>query len=337
MDLQIPIVKNSNKQNLFSLERLSMDHICPLCRHNSTSLYTNQLRFEQQADVLRCSHCSLIYLDQNSFQFPADFYETQYHQTYLTHIDPEILDPDKYYQKMQKASAIWTNKIKGMLSGTETVLDIGCSTGHLLTGIQDSAAAVFGHELSRKEVEFCQKKLGLNVDSKPLEERFPPQSFDLITLIFVLEHIGEPISFLQNLKKYLKPNGKLVIVVPNILDPLVSLYDIENFRKFYFCIEHLFYYSPKTLAETLTQAGYSSNPVCVQEYPITNHLNWIYCQKPRETLSARSTMPDIPLVENTLQNELEQFWQKTNKDYQELLVKSGFGDRVFCVAEVKND
>jgi len=311
-----------------------MSHICPLCASSDISLYTNQLRFDQQADVLRCSHCSLIYLDQNSFQFPSDFYETQYHQTYLTHVDPEILDPEKYYQKMKKASAIWVNKIKEMLSGTETVLDIGCSTGHLLTGIQESAAKVFGHELSLKEVEFCQKKLGLDVDNKPLEKRFSPETFDLITLIFVLEHIGDPFSFLKELRKYLKPDGKLVIVVPNVLDPLVSLYDIENFRKFYFCIEHLFYYSPKTLERTLAQAGYRSNPVCLQEYPMTNHLNWIYCQKPKETLSARSSTPDVSLIKDTFQDELEQFWKNTNEYYQELLLKNGFGDRVFCVAEV---
>ncbi|WP_198157298.1 class I SAM-dependent methyltransferase [Candidatus Nucleicultrix amoebiphila] len=313
-----------------------MSHICPLCASASISLYTNQLRFEQKASVMRCANCSLIYLDQNSFQFPVDFYETQYHQTYLTHIDPEILDPEKHYQKMQKASSIWTNRVKEMLSGTETVLDIGCSTGHLLMGIKDSAAKVFGHELSRKEVEFCQQKLKLDVDDKPLEQRFSPESFDLITLIFVLEHIGEPIAFLKELKKYLKPNGKLVIVVPNILDPLVSIYDIENFRKFYFCIEHLFYYSPQTLSETLSQAGYSSDPVCLQEYPITNHLNWIYCQKPRETLSARSNTPEIPLIKETLQNALDQFWQQTNKEYQELMVKNGYSDRVFCVAKIQN-
>ena len=315
--------------------RFNVSSVCPLCASTAVTFITNQLRFDQQADVLKCSQCSLVYIDQNSFQFPSDFYETQYHQTYLTHVDPEILDPEKYYKKMQKASAIWTSKIKEMLSGTESVLDVGCSTGHLLTGIKDSAAKIFGHELNRKEVEFCQQKLGLDVDDKPLAERFLPESFDLITLVFVLEHIGKPVEFLRELKKYLKPNGKLVIVVPNIQDPLVSFYNIENFKNFYFCIEHLFYYSSETLAETLLQAGYSSTPACLQEYPITNHLNWIYCQKPRDTLSARSSVPDVSVMDINLQNKLGLFWQKTNQEYQEILVNNGYGDRLFCVAEVK--
>jgi len=309
--------------------------MCTLCESKNLSLFTNKLRFGNTGNIIRCDRCNLVFLDQNSFDFPKDFYESQYHQTYLTHIDPEILVPQKHYDKMRKASAPWTKKVKEMLTGTERVLDIGCSTGHLITGIQDKVAEVFGHELSKKEIDFCKNVLKIDVDDKPLGDRFEKESFDLITLVFVFEHIGCPTSFLEELKLYLKPGGKLVIVVPNILDPLVSFYNIETVKEFYFCIEHLFYYSPETLLKTLDKAGFDGKIELVQEYPIANHLNWIYHGKPRETLVARAHMPTVNIANDAILFELEEFWEKTNKDYQAMLLRLGYSDRIWCVAEKK--
>lgn len=308
---------------------------CKLCNSTSLSLYADKLRFGHKASVMKCNQCHLVFLDQSSFDFPKDFYESQYHQTYLTHIDPEILDPQKYYEKMQKASALWINRVRDMLTGKERVLDVGCSTGHLITGIQDKALEVFGHELSKKEVDFCKNILKINVDDIPLSERFEKESFDMITMMFVFEHIGDPVPFLEELKLYLKPKGKLVILVPNILDPLISLYDLDPIKEFYFCIEHLYYYSPDTLLAMLDQAGFSGNVDSVQEYPITNHLNWIYHGKPREAIAARLNMPPVNIFDKMAEPELEQFWDKTDKNYREILNKLGYSDRIWCVAEKK--
>ncbi len=308
---------------------------CPLCSSSDVTLLTNEVRFGNTADIMRCGGCSLVYLDQASVSFPKDFYEHQYHQTYLTHVDPDILDPQKYYEKMQKVSAPWIERVRNMLQGHEHVLDVGCSTGHLITGIQDKAHKVYGHELSRKEVEFCKNVLKIDVDSIPLAERFEKESMDIITLIFVFEHIGDPIPFLEELKSYLKPDGKLVIVVPNIMDALVSLYDIEEFKKFYYCIEHLYYYAPQTLLQTLEKAGFTGEAHAVQEYPLTNHLNWIYRKKPSETLAARADMPNIGLLDARMESVLGDFWEGVNRDYHDRLLQGGFSDRIWCVAEKK--
>jgi 2-polyprenyl-3-methyl-5-hydroxy-6-metoxy-1,4-benzoquinol methylase len=196
---------------------------CPFCG-GDTALFTDQLRFERKAQVLRCTACTLVFLDQKSFTFPKDFYEHDYHQTYLTHVDPEMLNPARHHEKMLAASKLWIERMRGMLTGRETVLDVGCSTGHTLTGIRDRAAAVYGQELSRAEIAYCRDVHKLDVSDQPLESRFKEGTFDYIMLMFVLEHIGEPVQFLTNLKKYLKPGGKLVIVVPNVCDPLLQFY-----------------------------------------------------------------------------------------------------------------
>ena len=60
-------------------------------------LLTDKIRFNQRAKILRCNNCSLVYLDQSSIKFPDKFYEKEYHQTYLTHVEPDALDPKKYF------------------------------------------------------------------------------------------------------------------------------------------------------------------------------------------------------------------------------------------------
>ncbi len=305
--------------------------LCPLCGSIETRLVTDRLRFDRVAGVMACMSCSLVFLDQKSFEFPRDFYEHDYHQTYLTHVDPDMLNPARHHEKMLKASAPWIDRISARLTGRESVLDVGCSTGHVMVGIRDHAARVCGHELSRKEVEFCRSALELDVSDVPLEQRFEPGTFDYITLIFVLEHIAEPVEFLEHLKRFLKPGGKFIIVVPNILDPLLTLYDIPAFPKFYYCIEHLFYYSPKTMRDLLGKAHLVGDVVPVQEYPIGNHLNWGYRQSPSETLAARRSGPDIQLVNETDLDDWDRFWRQVDSEYKTMLAKKERSDRLWCV------
>lgn len=311
--------------------------LCPICKSDQTALITNELRFGNKASVMRCSECSLFFLDRNSFQLPRDFYEKQYHQTYLTHVEPDALDPEKYFEKMMTASKPWSDKIKKILKGNETVLDVGCSTGHLIVSLKDHVKDIYGYELSRKEVDFCKNKLGLDVSDEPLDKRFEKKKFDFITMIFVLEHIGEPLGFLNDLKKYLKPGGKFLILVPNIKDALVNFYEIPEFYQFYFCIEHLYYYSEKTISDLFSRAGLKGAIETIQEYPITNHLNWGYRKKPLDVLASRRTIPDIKLRSESSMDEWVKLWKSFDIEYKNFLTKNGYGDRLWCSAGVQND
>lgn len=303
---------------------------CPICSSNEHMLITDRVRFDNKADVLKCRECSLIYLDQGSFTLPADFYEGDYHQTYITHVEPSAFDPASYYQKMLQVTRPWSERIKKVLTGRETVLDFGCSTGHLLTQIQGNAKKVMGHELNKKEVEFCRDKLGLDVSDTPLEERFSEGTFDLITMVFVLEHIAEPVDLLMDLKKFLKPGGSFIILVPNAQDALLSFYNIPEFASFYFCVEHLFYYTPETIKRLFALAGLDGDIETLQEYPIGNHLNWGYYKKPSDTLTSRGVMPNIPLADDAHLLEWKGFWRIVDDEYRKLLDKLGFGDRLWC-------
>ncbi|KJU82084.1 methyltransferase domain protein [Candidatus Magnetobacterium bavaricum] len=305
--------------------------VCPLCQSNAVVFITNKVRFDHEAEVYRCQACTLTFLNQDSFKFPNDFYEKQYHQTYLTHVEPDALDPSAYFSKMKQATAPWAKKFSSMLKGHETIIDIGCSTGHFIDIVRHKTDTIYGMELNEKEIDFCRNTIGLDVSNAPLEKRFKENTFDYITLIYVLEHIAKPIEFLTYLKRFLKSKGKIVILVPNIEDPLVSFYDIAEFKIFYYCIEHLFYYNKHTMYRLLTETGLKGDVEVIQEYPITNHLSWIYRRRPSETLTARKGVPDILLAEGANIEEWSLLWDKFNSIYKQFLNKNGYGDRLWCV------
>jgi len=304
---------------------------CVICEGRDFELLQNEVRFGKKADVLHCHGCGLIFLDQASFSMPEDFYEKEYHQTYLAHVEPSVLDPQKYYEKMLKVTAPWSKKLRASLGKEDCVLDLGCSTGHLMSQLKDDVGSIHGHDLNEKETKFAREVLGLDVDSIPLTERFDKGSFDAITMIFVFEHIAEPMNFLNYIKPFLKKNGKVFMLVPNIKDPLVSLYDLPEFRKFYFCIEHLFYYSLQTLQAVCSKAGYRVRVECIQEYPVINHLNWIYKNQPMDVIASRSTFPHVSLLNANAQEEhLRAFWASVNENYQAFLSNQGHGDRIWA-------
>lgn len=304
---------------------------CPLCCASGTALVRDSVRFGRKADVRKCAGCGLVFLDQDSFVFPEDFYAAEYHQTYLTHVEPTAFNPRAYYEKMRIATAQWAEKLIPMFTGRERVLDLGCSTGHLMTSIKDHVASVHGHDLNLKEVEFCRQELGLDVSSQPLDQRFEPGSFDCITMIYVLEHIAQPVEFLNYAKRFLKPDGKMVILVPNIQDPLVSFFDIPEFRDFYYCIEHVFYYDQRTIAALFHKAGLAGTVETMQEYPLANHLNWAYIRKPSDTLASREGLPGVELAPGAPRLAWKNLWAEFNGRYAQFLAEQGFGDRLWCV------
>jgi SAM-dependent methyltransferase len=81
--------------------------------------------------------------------------------------------------------------------------------------------------------------------------QLPEESFDAITLWHVLEHVHTLHPYMQQLKKLLKPNGRLFIAVPNY-----SSYDAQWYNKYWAAYDvprHLYHFSPRAMRALLAQ------------------------------------------------------------------------------------
>ena len=68
----------------------------------------------------------------------------------------------------------------------------------------------------------------------------------------VLEHVDDPIAFLAQVRRYLRPGGRLIVEVPNVDDWLLSVFSVPGYEDFDYRAPHVFYYSTRTLREVMT-------------------------------------------------------------------------------------
>lgn len=127
-------------------------------------------------------------------------------------------------------------------------LDIGSSTGLLLQSVKSLFPQVHsvGIEPSHAYRTWCLEQ---GIDAYPsledMQNHMDSPKFQLITVSHVLEHLPEPVAYLEILRsQFLAPNGVILIEVPN-------LFGHKSFE-----LAHLFCFSKKTLFDILTVAGF---------------------------------------------------------------------------------
>ncbi|MBW5447522.1 methyltransferase domain-containing protein [Cohnella sp. CFH 77786] len=102
------------------------------------------------------------------------------------------------------------------LDSDSRILDAGCGTGGNLGLLSRLGCEVSGLEMDRGAAEIARWKSGKSVyvGSLPDGVPFADESFDLIVLLDVLEHIDDDVGALRTLASKLKPGGSLLITVP---------------------------------------------------------------------------------------------------------------------------
>lgn len=100
-------------------------------------------------------------------------------------------------------------------------------------------------------------------------------------MFHVLEHLKNPVQVLKKLIDRLRPGGILYIEVPHVNDALLSVYDVNAYRKFSFFSDHLHYFSRESMCKMLTRAG-AVNPLIIghNRFNLSNHLFWLRYGKP---------------------------------------------------------
>ncbi len=196
-----------------------------------------------------------------------------------------------------------------------SVLEVGCSSGFMLFPLADSGVSCVGIEPSGVFGEYVRQR-GLPVYAGMDEMRAaePGRRFDLIQHFFVLEHIAEPLGFLEAQVDLLNAGGKLVFEIPNAADPLYTVYDIPAFERFYWSLAHPWYFSEPSLRFLLDRLGRPYEILLDQRYDLSNHMVW-----------ARDGRP----------GGLERFTQLLGPDleesYKQGLIKSGHCDTLIGV------
>ena len=176
----------------------------------------------------------------------AAYYESE---EYISHTDANKSLFDKVYQNVKNYTIRQKlNLINSFRTEEKNLLDIGCGTGDFLHFCQQNNWKVTGVEPNKNARDLAIEKLDLdNSISESVEVLMKDQSkrFDVITMWHVLEHVPNLEAYISYLKKLLKPNGRLIIAVPNY-----KSYDAKYYGKFWAAFDvprHLWHFSQKSI------------------------------------------------------------------------------------------
>ena len=245
---------------------------CYLCGNTHCSLVHNNIRYNLSPRPYQCDHCGFVFLFPTMSSVEEKlFYEKNYRFIYENQTAEDL-----WKESLPEAKKRVT-RFSDLYTKNTRLLEIGCASGFFLSEVKDHVKTVTGVELTKEYVNYAQKK-GFNV--KESLDDIDDETFDLIFMFHVLEHINDPINFLKNVRKKLSHNGKLIIEVPNVEDILVSVYKIKNHLNFYWEIAHNYYFSRKTLGRVLEQASYHYEIFPLQRYDLSNHMYWMLMGRP---------------------------------------------------------
>ena len=140
--------------------------------------------------------------------------------------------------------------------GGGRLLEIGCGHGLYLTAMRRLGWDVYGCDISRRKVDRLKKEFGDDrIFCGRIEElSFAPESFDLIALWHVIEHLHEPGTALERIRGLLRPGGRLILGTPN-----VASIEARFFRRWWIGFEvprHLVVFSRPALERLLVDRGF---------------------------------------------------------------------------------
>ncbi|MBS9774883.1 MAG: class I SAM-dependent methyltransferase [Tenacibaculum sp.] len=179
---------------------------------------------------------------------PNDLSKYYKSDNYISHTDSKKTLFDKLYHIVKKYTLKQKlNLLNSFRTEEKTVLDIGAGTGDFLLTCKKNNWKIFGVEPSKNAREIAFKK---NITLQKDLSHYTNKQFDVITLWHVLEHIPNLIEYINELKKLLKPNGILIIAVPNF-----KSYDAKHYKEFwagYDVPRHIWHFSQTSIKKTFS-------------------------------------------------------------------------------------
>ena len=237
----------------------TVNFLCEICGSKKYSLskkLTKRLVGNEKAKfyVVKCKKCNLHSLypipSDSDFKWIYNNYSSQGNRIEVEKLRIEKTYPAKIAKIMQYHS-------------NPKVLDIGAGLGGFCFTSKMNGLQTVGIELEPEQVTLAKQIFDVELINLSIEDFLisNDQTFDVIHMHHVLEHLQNPKNTLFQIQKILSPEGIIILEVPN--DFFVFVREIKIMLKLkipvkpYNPYHHIYFFSPYTLRNLVESAGYN--------------------------------------------------------------------------------
>ena len=134
-----------------------------------------------------------------------------------------MVRPDAaYFKRVERwsAGAAYRHEITALLDSLALqpgarILDVGCGPGAALKELQRMQTSPVGLDIYPAWAELCTRRPVVRGDAAALP--FQDQCMDAALLVHVVAHLGQPLAGLQEIRRVLRPGGRLGLLTPNAM------------------------------------------------------------------------------------------------------------------------
>lgn len=213
---------------------------CPICKSKNISQKEMVSRSSELLPVAKCVDCGHVFLQIQ--------YEELYSSGKFTQIARNTTNiPDKKkILALEKKAFERIEFYSDFFEKTDNILEIGSSVGSFVYYLKMMGKKAFGLEPDPDYAEFSEQQYGFSQHCTLLENFESDKKFDTVCSFHVIEHVQDPIVFVQKIADLLNDNGRLLIECPS--------YEIHSFGKMKETIwkPHLHYYSASSFYKLLS-------------------------------------------------------------------------------------
>jgi 2-polyprenyl-3-methyl-5-hydroxy-6-metoxy-1,4-benzoquinol methylase len=193
-----------------------------------------------QSFLAKCRQCNLVF----STLIPSSDELDQHYSQYPRNAEVSQLTTSVYAAWIQT----WQNQ------GYSTHLDFGCGSGDLVDYANRNGFESVGIELNLETIIKLVNR-GIRVESLN-EVLIKPKTYDVITIIEVIEHVSDPKSILKELNEKLNKDGLLFITTPNFNS--LNRYLLKNMWRALWYPDHINIFSKSSIERILYNSGFSN-------------------------------------------------------------------------------
>jgi len=238
---------------------------CPVCGNTS---FNNFLKCKDNTgsnetfQMDQCNACEFVFTNPIPLESEiGKYYESD---EYISHSNTSKGLTNTLYQTVRNYTLKQKIALIKSLGSGKNILDIGSGTGEFLNSCKQAGFNVSGIEPSPAARKLAEDNFSLQLKEEVELDKLAGESQDFISMWHVLEHVYHLNDRIEQIKRLLKPDGKVIIAVPNR-----NSYDANYYKENWAAYDlprHLYHFRPIDIEKVFSKHGFKLDKILPMKF-----------------------------------------------------------------------